>query len=302
MTVRAWLLANRALVVLLSVCLILAAGLGTWVYISSRGVGPPKADGPTFFQALAEINQTLRQQNGGPWALFSVFGIAAQSPYSPNVRGYPAQNYTVNQCGAEFNGLTLWNGSIPVFNGSFESGTAPFWQFAFFSNTSQQILYATNVLGVSKAYPPVPYPPPAGSCDPWYDFSKSPGLWTELMTLHPVDSPTAVEAAWGAINSKWLKVSEPAVEIMSMGPGVFDAYGDAGLGWGVWFDRCGLVNVAGVQPLQQVGVSSRGQVSIAVNGTITCALQYSGHGASDGIYNLLFSAANVSTAPTTTQV
>jgi hypothetical protein len=109
--------------------IVVAGGFGSYFVLAHlRNTGPSGvADGPTLYQAMAAMNQTLRNATGGPWGLFSVYGVAAQAPYSANVVGYPSNNLTVNACQAQFNGLTLWNGTMPVFSGTLNSGTAPFW-------------------------------------------------------------------------------------------------------------------------------------------------------------------------------
>ena len=104
--------------------MLVAAGIaGLWLFIDKGGGHPPNvqlvSDGPTFFQALSQVNNSALLEPGGPWALFSVYGIATQIPFSPNLIGYAHTNQTVNSCGQEFNGLTLWNGTMPLFNGTF---------------------------------------------------------------------------------------------------------------------------------------------------------------------------------------
>jgi hypothetical protein len=298
-----WVRSNKALVVVVAILVAAAGILGSWIYVSGRGAGSPaatfRADGPTFYQALAAVNGSVAGQSGGPWALFSVFGIATQAPWSPGVVGYPSQNQTTNACSQQFNGLTLWNGTIPEFNGTFNSGTAPFWQFAFYSNTSQEILLATTVLGVVTVYPPFPAISP---CQPWYDFYTAPTYWAQLMSHPLVDSPKAAGAAWTDLNRAYPPIGESAVEIMTIGPGVFDDYGDAGLEYGIIFQRCGIVDVGGFQPWQLAGVGSTGEVAYVGNGTGNCALQASGYGASDGVYDVVFSPPTKSTSGPTLQV
>jgi hypothetical protein len=286
---------TRRIPVLLIVLVVAVAGsLGVYAIVATNGGSHStvKSDGPTLYQALSEVNNSVRNVSGGPWVLFSVWGVAAQSPFSPNVIGYPSQNHTVNSCGQQFDGLTLWNGTMPLFNGTFDSGTAPFWQFAFFSNVSQTILLATDTLGMSKVYAPMPYPSP---CNPWYDLGSSPWRWTLPPGVFPVDSPNAAQSAWGVVDQKWVKVNEPEVELITIGPGMFDGFGDVS-GYGVFFDRCGQLGVAGLaEPLVLVGENLQGQWRGTENLTHNCALPFSGYGSLDGIYDLLFSGVSVST-------
>lgn len=292
----------RARVLLVALIAVIAGGIGTYLLVITHnpGVTPvrPRADGPTLYEALSEVNTSVRNMSGGPWALFSVWGIAAQSPFSANVISYPAQNHTVNSCGQQFNGLTLWNGTMPLFNGTFDSGTAPFWQFAFFSSVSQAILLATDTLGVPKVFPPMAYP---GPCNAWYDLGPNPVRWIVPPGTFPVDSPKAAQSAWGAVDQTWVHLNEPEVELITIGPGIFDGFGDVS-GYGVFFDRCGQVGVAGgAEPLVLVGESTQGLWGGTENLTTNCALQYSGLGTLDGVYDLLFSPPNISAGSATTQ-
>ncbi len=187
---------------------------------------------------------------------------------------------------------------MPLFNGAFDSGTAPFWQFAFFSSVSQAILLATDTLGVPKVFPPMAYP---GPCNAWYDLGSNPVRWTIPPGTFPVDSPKAAQSAWGAVDQKWVHLNEPEVELITIGPGVFDGFGDVS-GYGVFFDRCGQVGVAGgAEPLVLVGESTQGLWGGTENLTTNCALQYSGLGTLDGVYDLLFSPPNISAGYRTTQ-
>jgi hypothetical protein len=261
------------------------------------------ADGPTFEQVMAAVSSPVTDESGGPWALFSVYGIAAQTSFSPNLIGYAHTNLTVNSCGQAFNGLTLWNGTMPRFNGTFNSGTAPFWQLAYFSNDSQEILLTTDVMGQISLYPPIPYP---SACMPWYDFPGDSAGWTSVGAIPVVDSSEAASAVWDAILEgrttvgDWVSSNDPETEIITIGPGVFMGLGDAVSDYGVYFDRCGEAGVAGIQSLVLAGVGSTGQLIGTANLTHNCALIYSGEGAYDSEYDLLFSNSTVSSGPSTT--
>jgi hypothetical protein len=285
-----------AVVVAIALLLILSV-LAFHFTTTSQSSPGPTADGPTLYQALAQINITVRNVSGGPWTLFSVWGVAAQSPFSPNVVGYPAENLTVNLCGRQFDGLTLWNGTIPVFDGTFDSGTAPFWQVGFYSNVSHSILLTTDTLGITKIYPPMTYP---GPCTAWYDLGSAPWHWTIPPGAFPADSPTATQTAWRVVGQDWLQSNRPEVELITIGPGVFNGFGDAS-GYGVYFDRCGQAGIAGLaEPLVLVGESLQAQWRETQKLTTDCALPSSGYGSLDGLYSLRFSAINVSSAAGTT--
>jgi hypothetical protein len=303
MQIGAWVRANRIVVIGIAFVLVLATAAGIRYYYNSQESGGPAAgpgtDGPTFYQALSEVNASVHGVPGGPWAPFSVWGVAAQSPFSANVLGYPSENRTVNSCGQHFNGLTMWNGTMPVFNGSFSSGTAPFWQFGFFSDTSYEVLLATDVLGTPHVYPPMTYPWP---CNAWYDLGSNPSRWTGLFGSFPVDSPAAVQVALGSIDQNRLALDAPEVELITIGPGIFDGFGDAA-GYGVLFDRCGQVGVSGgAEPLELVGESTQAVRDETENLTTNCALPSAGHGTPDGLYDLLFSSPSLSAAAGTAQV
>ncbi|MGD0249313.1 MAG: hypothetical protein ABSB97_00240 [Thermoplasmata archaeon] len=302
MPIMTWLRANRIVVIGVAFCVALAAAAGARFYYSTLGSGNatsgPQPDGPTMYQALSAVNASIRDVSGGPWALFSVWGVAAQSPFSPNVVGYPSENDTVNSCGQEFNGLTLWNGTMPVFHGTFDSGTAPFWQFAFFSNTTEDILLATDVLGTPHVFPPMTYPWP---CNAWYDLGTDASRWTIPPGTFPVDSPAAVQVALDHVDQNRLARNAPEVELITVGPGIFDGFGDVS-GYGVFFDRCGLVGVAGgAEPLVLVGESAQGQWGETENLTHGCALPVSGYGALDATYDMMFSPATVVNGSSTAQ-
>jgi hypothetical protein len=288
------ILRRKLIVVVVAVCIVLA-GVSAWWYLSGGGrttQSPPiRDDGPTLHQVLAAVNSSVNREGGGPWALFSVYGIAAQVPFSPNLIGYEHTNITVNSCGQAFNGLTLWNGTIPTFDGTFDSGTAPFWQLAYFSNASQQILIVTDVLGETRLYAPISYP---GQCMPWYDLPQNTTQWTSPGAIPAIDSSEAAQVAWDAAPQgsspvgAWVSANGPETEIITAGPGVFMGFGDTLSAYGIYFDRCGELGVVGVQPLVQAGVGSDGQLLGTSNLTHNCALIYSGEGAIDSQYDLSF--------------
>jgi hypothetical protein len=284
------------------VVIVLAAGLGLgswWLVNHEPGLTNPisKADGPTLYQAIAGANLSIQNLTGEPWSLFSVFGVAADAPFSPNVLSYPLENQTVNACQAQFNGLTLWNGTMPVFNGTPDSGTAPFWQFGFYSNLSHQILLVTNVLGSVHVYPPMPV---SGVCHPWYDLGN-PSVWVRDLSPFLPNSPAVAESALKAISPGWVSQQSPIVEIFTTGPGVFDGFGDLGGGAGVIFERCGLSDVSGIQPLLLWGESLRGTNGSYSSQTTNCAFLNHPYFAGYGIYGLISLPANMTTFLKTAQ-
>lgn len=222
-------------------------------------------DGPTFYQALGQLNRTVGVTPGGPWILYTAYGVATPVPFSPNALGWISQNLTVNSCGALFNGLTLWNGSIPLFNGTMDSGTAPFWQIMYFSNSSQSILVATDVLGNPHVYSAIPMTSP---CMMGSSLASDPWGWAKVLDPLPVDSPPLARSAVNALGAGWF----------ANNPGVFEAYRFGSNYWGsgnpaglvINFERCGEVGRAGVQPAASVGVSSAGDVVTRFVGVEGC--------------------------------
>lgn len=300
---------RRVLTIVAVVAVVAAAGIGVgwWTYHPSTGSGnPPRPDGPTLYQAFDPVNRSVQNVSGGPWHLFWGVGIAAQVAFSPSVIGYFAsENLTVNNCGRLFDGVTLWNGSIPVFDGSFESGTAPFWQFAFYSNASNEILFATDVRGAAKIFAPVPNEYLLDGCMPWDDLGNppDPGSWVGLLSPFPANTPTIARSVSSVLNTQWLNGQGPWAEIYQIGPGMFNSFGDVPGGVATFFDRCGLLGVTGIQPLTSVTTTLEGQYPTLGNGTHNCAvLNYPNPLAVEGNYSLLFSTPSYNATSGTTRV
>ncbi len=289
-------------IVIVVLVVVAGLGIGTWWYLNrtSGPIGPGTIlDGPNLYQAIAEVNQSIRNESGGPWGLFSIYGVAAQAPYSANVIGYPLGNVTVNGCQAQLNGLTLWNGTMPSFNGTLNSGTAPFWQFAYFSNVSQQIVVATNVLNSVHVYPPMPV---TGPCHPWYDL-VNPESWVKQLTPFLPNSPAVAQSALTEIGKlSWFYRSSPWVEVYTTGPGVFDGYGDLGGFAGVILDRCGLLGASDLQPLLQWAESLNGTNGGYSNETTNCAVLNYPYFAGYGSYDMIPGSLNMSAMSGTLQV
>jgi len=252
--------------VVLAAVLVAAAGALGWYYVTTSHMSTAASgDGPTFYQALAAVNATVKGQPGGPWTLYAVWGIATPTPFAPNALGWYGNNQTVNSCGSQFDGLTLWNGSIPLFKGSFESGTAPFWQFGFFSNASQGIVIATDVRGVARAYPPLGM---SSTCARFSDLGAAPWMWARTFSPFPSDSPATAESAWTATGQRWMTSNQPAWEGYVIG---FSYWGSANPnGIIVKFARCGQVGATGVQPVAYVALNANGSWDSFFNGTQGC--------------------------------
>jgi hypothetical protein len=293
----------RALSILVALIVVVAAfGIGAWWYSTSApSPEPPRTldDGPTLYEAIENVNRSVVNVTGGPWGLFSIYGVAAQSPFSANAVGYPQLNLTANACEAQFNGLTLWNGTMPVFNGSQTSGTAPFWQFGFFSNETKQIVLATNVMGVVHVYAPMP---DDGPCYPWYDLGN-PESWVRDLAPFLPNSPEVAESALTQMSKlSWFSGSSPWAEIYTTGPSVFDGFGDIGGFAGLILDRCGLLGVSNIQPVLPWAESLNGTGGGFANESTNCqVLNYPYH-AGYGSYDLIPGTSNTTIAGGTVQI
>lgn len=281
------------------IAIIITAGAGAWYYGAQGHSGAaPRVDGPTFYQAFAAVNESVGAIAGGPWTLYGVWGIATPLPFSPNALGWPSNNLSINSCGAQFNGLTLWNGSIPLFDGSFDSGTAPFWQFAFFSNASQGILIATDVSGVTHIFPPMGM---SSTCARATALGATPWGWARLFSPFPANSPIMAVSAWNAIGKQWMTANAPAWEAYILGFGYWGSTTPNGLI--VKFDRCGQVGATGVQPVVDVGLNNDGSWNNYFNGTQGCGDVVSlGPPPIYGGYSAYFSPPTVSPSRNTTLV
>jgi hypothetical protein len=233
-------LTTIAIVVIVAV----AGGLGSYLVLNHRGGNGVVSDGPTFYEALGSVNSSIGVAPGGPWVLSQVYGIATPVPSSPSVWGWWPLSRTLSSCQAAFNGLTIWNGTMPLFHGTFDSGTAPFWQFVFFSNATQQLLVATNVLGAVHAYAPIAL---SSSCavNSQLGFEPWRSSWTFYRWAFPRDTPAMASGAWNAIGKSyvtWLGTSPTEMYYMGDVPfGSGQPYGTQ-----TRFFTCGTVGSAGV--------------------------------------------------------
>jgi hypothetical protein len=223
------------------------------------------ADGPTLDQALDAVNRSVESLPGGPWTLFGGWGIATPTPLAATVVSWPNPGSTANACGEQFNGLTLWNGSIPLFDGTFNSGTAPFWQFAFFSNTSQSIEIATDVNGTTRAFPPMLM---TSSCAASSWLGDAPWLYAKALTPFPPNSSILGGAAWANGAESWVNQNAGAYETYYYG---YPYWGSANLLGSVSkFSRCGLVGASGVQPVSYFVGGPNGTIVTAFTGMQGC--------------------------------
>lgn len=310
--------ARRPLAAAVVIVVVLAGVFGGWYWWAaaenSSRAPTVRDDGPTFYQALARLNSSVENWSGGPWSIFSVMGIAAEDPYSPSVKGYVSLNNSVpvNGCQAELNGLTMFNGSIPTFDGTFNSGTAPFWQFAYYSNVSDEILVGTDVLGTARVF--APFSLQSNCSSAWGDFSLDPTRWTDQIYSNssiPADSSVAASVVWSHIDSGYLGAHQPQVQLFTSGPAMLAVTQDIPDGiLGVDFVSCGLAGFTGYGTgwpagnglAYYSGVNKNGSYAGAFNATTNCFLGNAPTvpGAITGEYQLLFSNASASTAADTT--
>ncbi len=256
----------RSLVV---VALVVSAGVGgvlAWYTTHPPPTSYP-GDGPSLYLALQEVDRVVQNTTGGPWQLFSYDGFAAQTSFYPGAVGFAgATNLSYRYCGAQFNGLTIWNGSdMPIFTGSVASGTAPFWQFEFYANASQGVLVATDTLGVVRAYSPI-YP-----SNPCWQYAGGPSAsfyetWLEPL---PTDSSAQARLAYGVGAGQFVAENSPIVEEFADG---FSPLSETnhGPGGGIEYSQCGLVGAAGQLPAFDVGFLSDGTVQGYASMSLSC--------------------------------
>jgi hypothetical protein len=216
---------RRTLVSIVVATLLVAAGTGGYVFVSHwLSANPsPRGDGPTLYGALAAVNQSVDETPGGPWTLSQVYGVASPVPTDPSSWGWGPYDEVLASCQSAFNGLTLWNGTIPVFDGTFNSGTAPFWQLVFFSNTSQQLLVTTDVLGVTHVYPPIAM---TSRCAEGTGLSNKPWGMSQLFDFSgsgfPGNTPGMAAAAWTDDGKDWTSwIKHVPTEMFLMGAAQF---------------------------------------------------------------------------------
>lgn len=207
------------LVVAVALTMTVAGGLGAFLVLEQKSGAQSSVvdDGPTFYQALQATNESAAAVAGGPWTLDQVYRVASPVPVDPGSWGWLSYDQALASCQEAFNGLTLWNGTIPVFNGSYNSGTAPFWQIVYFSNTSRQLLVATDVLGVARAYPPIPL---SSECATQSDLSFEPWVWSSQWNQYgyPGNTPTMASDDWNVMAGSYVKwLGKPVAEMYLLG-------------------------------------------------------------------------------------
>jgi hypothetical protein len=284
---------------LIAIVVAFAGALGGLVWIDSlpQPSTPPNltSDGPTFHQALNQTNVSVANATGGPWLLFSAIGLASQGALDPSAFGFASTNASLKYCGAEFNGLTIWNGSsIPIFTGGIASGTAPFWQFAFYSNNSQQIIVATDVSGIPHVYPPMSMSSP---CASYSGLGAGAQSYVDWLNPLPIDTSAMALPAYDAIGREFEASHGPILEIFNFGYSLLNQlnHGGNGVGLVVEYARCGLVGAGGLQPNGIVGETSNGAIADTDIGTVSCTWVDSSSPLVYGIYQLEFGGANAIT-------
>lgn len=309
---------GRRLVALAIVVVVVVAGtLGGWYLIQQSRRAPTspsvRGDGLNFYQALGNLNSSVANESGGPWQLYSVVGIASQVYYSPNVINYYTLNASAvpNSCQAALSRLTMFNGTLPTFNGTFNSGTAPFWQFAFYSNVTKEILVGTDVLGAAQLSPPFPL---TNACVlAWYEFVDHPSQWLGQIYSNsslPVNSPEAAQVAWTNLGTgfadRWIAGNSPLTEMYLLGPAMLERTSPAppGGNWYIDFLGCGSAGYSGVRGISYAGVTREGQYAGDFNGTVNCALMSSGNppGSLNFDYEVSFSSPSLAANITTQRV
>lgn len=265
---------NRRVTSTIVVLVVLAASIGgflTWRELigSAQQPNATAKDGPTLYQALAAVNATIQQDRGAPWALFSYIGIAAELSFNPGVFGFIANGTGLSLAGCEraLNGVTIWNGSaIPVFQGGIASGTAPFWQFEFYSATARSVIVASVIRNTAEVFPPINS---TSSCWPSAGGPEAASYVSWVNPL-PVDTPIQAQNAYTALGGAFHKAHPSLTEIFANG---YTPLGDAfnhGPGGGAQYLLCGQPGFAGMQAKGVVGEWSNGTVQNVFQGLLSC--------------------------------
>lgn len=240
---------RRRVAVIAAAIIVGAAALwGGIVYLQHRSVTGAEVlnDGPTFYEAFSAVNISVVNDPGGPWVPSQVYGVASPIPSYPSAWGWPLYDRTFASCGAAFSGLTIWNGTLPVFNGTFNSGTAPFWQFVFFSNDSHELLVATDVLNTVHLFAPISLSSPCATAS---GLGDQPWLWEASWHAQgfPSNTPSIAQADWSRAGEKWATwLKAPTAQLYLFGGAPFGP-GSSSLGQ-VEFYTCGTAGAAGVTP------------------------------------------------------
>jgi hypothetical protein len=219
MTDKQRLASGRVFAAIVAVIVVGVAVLGGYLYFANRGATPISVvdDGPNFYQALRDTNRSALPTVGGPWTLEEVYGVASPVPVNPGSWGWGEYDQTLTSCQKAFDGLTLWNGTIPIFKGTYNSGTAPFWQIVYFSNVSQQLLIATDVLGVIHVYQPILL---SSECATKSGLSYQPWEWSSQWSRdgYPGNTPTMASDDWNVMAQSYVKwLAKPVAELYLLG-------------------------------------------------------------------------------------
>lgn len=252
--------------VLIVVGLVVVGGVVAWTSAIYRPrMLSSGADGPTYDMVLTAVNSRLSALTGGPWTIFGAIGVASPSPFQPASLGWADSANATSACRTALPGITVWNGSMPIFDGSFASGTAPFWQLMFFSNASSEIVVATDLSGRVTVFTPLAMSSPCGQA-----LEARGPLWGwaeyDLSTI-TVDSSSLAEAAWRAIGSSWVPSHPPEVEMYVFGDNDWPLWPGGIL---VALQRCGLVGAGGPQPTVFADINGNGSLNNYVAGLETC--------------------------------
>ncbi|HXW67738.1 MAG TPA: hypothetical protein VEL82_07695 [Thermoplasmata archaeon] len=201
-------------------------------------------DGPTLYQALANLNTSLESLPGSPWFPSQIYGVASPIPVNPSSWGWDEYDGTLASCQAAFHGLTIWNGTLPLFLGTYNSGTAPFWQIVYFSNVTQQLAVATDIRGALEVYPPISMSSP---CAVDSGLGYEPWRWMQFWPVDgfPGDTPVMASDAWNVVAKSYVAwLARPVAEMYIFGADQFGS-GQSSANQ-VNFFTCGTVGGAGV--------------------------------------------------------
>jgi hypothetical protein len=196
---RPWLLPVIAVMVIVMVVIAALFALGLFRASSGNGTSSSTST-PDYSAAQSTSKSIANHQSGGPWKLYSVYGLAPAFPFNVTIN---ATWFTGNSsCTPPHLGIA--NGStitISEFSGNPSSGEASFWLFDFL-NSSGGWLIAIEDGGDAYALVTV-------SCS-----SEVMAYATLLSYPTSLSSASAAAAAWANGGSSFAKTH----------PGIFEAF------------------------------------------------------------------------------
>jgi hypothetical protein len=261
---RRWLWPVLAIVIGVVVVVALFA---TGIYPSRGG---SDSSTPSFMTAAATGNSSARSVMGGPWSLVAASAINSRSGLSLGVSGFSVANCSLTPASLGALGTPL---RIPA-DGSFSSGTSPWWALVYLGRSTSHLLIVLVVNGTAE-----PLATGTGPC-----VSTFSGISTVPGGI--VDSPTIAAAAWNNGGSAYVSTfdSDHPSEGLNLVLGLYGGGSIPGLGsstfsvgasWIYAISPCGVpggANPSGSQPYFLTALNATsGGILLSHASTTTCA-------------------------------